>query len=437
MRPSRRLLYAVAALLGLTALTVTSNAAPAEAAALLWLLVAAIAIADLMITRSGRSVEVDIDGPEEIFTGEEARFEITVRARRGGRTLPPHMAARLELGGDLGNPVDVLLTGTADQRTGTAHVPGRLRGVFSLPAIWIVWPSAFGLFEIMPRIALGIPLRVAPNIRPISSGEIAVKIQSDLYGVKENALVGEGSEFHQMRDFMPGMDTRGIDWKRSARRRDLVVKEMQSERNHQIILALDNGYLMREELGGLPKIDHSVNAALATAWAAGLGGDLVGLYSFDAVPRVYVPPQPGRAAFPALRSHMADMEYQSVSSNPTLALAHLNGQLNRRSLIIIFSDFADTTTAELMVENITVLNRAHVIIFVTFADPELERRVTRPSTTLSDMAEAVSAGEMRVERRRVLDGLTRLGVICLETNPGELTPRLVSAYLDIKAQELI
>ncbi len=435
MRPSRRLLIISAALLGASALIITSGAAPAALAVALWAALILFMIADLAISPSSRSVSVEITGPDEVFSGEDAVFLTKLTTRNFD--LPPRLYAILELSGALGTTLAFGLSGNPRNVSGEARVPARRRGVFQLPALWLAWPSRLGLWEMTPRIALDTVLKVIPNIRPVASGQIDVKVQSDLYGVKENALVGEGSEFHQMRDFIPGMDTRGIDWKRSARRRDLVVKEMQSERNHQIMIALDNGYLMREELAGLPKIDHAINAALATAWAAGLGGDLVGLFSFDAVPRLFVPPQPGRAAFPALRAHTAALSYQSASSNPTLALAHLNGRLNRRSLIIIFSDFADTTTAELLVENLTVLNRAHVIIFVTFADPELEKRVGQPADSLHSMAETVAAAEMRRERRLVLDGLSRIGVICLETTPGELTPRLVSTYLDIKAQELI
>jgi hypothetical protein len=115
--------------------------------------------------------------------------------------------------------------------------------------------------------------------------------------VKENRAIGEGSEFHQLRDFVPGMDVKTIDWKRSARRRALVAKEQRAERNHHVIVALDNGYLMREEIAGLPKIDHAITAALATAWAAAIGGDLVGFYSYDVRPRDFAARNP--AAWPS------------------------------------------------------------------------------------------------------------------------------------------
>jgi len=180
---------------------------------------------------------------------------------------------------------------------------------------------------------VGAEIAAVPNIRSVQSGEIDVKVRSTLYGVKENILKGEGSEFHQLRDWMPGMDPRTIDWKQSARHRGLVAKEMRAERNHHVVLALDNGFLMRERIDGLPKIDHAVNAALAVAWAAGLGGDLVGLFAFDAQPRLFLPPEPGRAAFPRLRARMAGLAYESVETNHTLAMAHLHQRLRRRALL--------------------------------------------------------------------------------------------------------
>ena len=56
---------------------------------------------------------------------------------------------------------------------------------------------------------------------------------------------------------------------------------------------------------------------------------------------------------------------------------------------------------------------------------------------MDDAARAVSAGQMLKERRDVMGRLERLGVTVLDARPGELTPRLVSTYLDLKAREVI
>ena len=142
-------------------------------------------------------------------------------------------------------------------------------------------------------------------------------------------------------------------------------------------------------------------------------------------------------AFQRIRSRSAELAYQSAETNPTLGLMNLNARLNRRSLIVVFSDFVDTTTAELMVENLAVLSRKHVLIFVALRDPSLTDRAQRAGESLSAMAEAVAAGEMARERQVVLDRLARLGIMVLDTEPGQLTPRLIAAYLTIKSREMI
>jgi len=230
---------------------------------------------------------------------------------------------------------------------------------------------------------------------------------------------------------------RSIDWKRSASHRSLVAKEMRAERNHHIILALDNGYLMREEIAGLPKIDHQINAALAIAWAAVQGGDQIGMFAFDVKPRFFLPPEGGRSAFAHLRSRAGELDYRSVETNHTLAAAFLQARLKRRSLIVIFSDFVDTTTAELLLENVSVLNKRHLIVFATLGDPELTTVTNSAPGNLTDVARSVSAEQFLQERRVVLDRLRRLGVLCIEAGPKQMTASLISTYLQIKAREMV
>ncbi|MEM8788017.1 MAG: DUF58 domain-containing protein [Pseudomonadota bacterium] len=435
MRPSRRLLL-LSALCLAGGLLILAAGLPPEGAAVAVAALTLAAMADLALTPGRGAVALEVGTPADTFCGEIARLPARLQATRG--VLPPIAEARAEFHADLGGQTTFGFApaGTA-AAVATIAIPARKRGVFDISAIWLRWASRLGLWEVTPRLPIERQLRVVPNIRPIAAGTVDTAVRSELYGVKDTIARGEGSEFHQLVEFTAGMDYRAIDWKRSARHRNLVAKEMRAERNHQIILALDNGYLMRGQIDGVARVDHAINAALVVAWAAGLGGDLVGLYSFDAQPRLYTPPQPARAAFPRLRRQMADMDYSSVEANHTLALAHLNGLLKRRSLIVMFSDFADTTTAELMMENIGVLNRAHVVVFVTLSDPTLAARQRATAADPQAVAEAVVAAQMQRERNLVLDRLTRMGVFCLETGPGQLSPRLLSAYLDIKAKELI
>ncbi|MEM6889844.1 MAG: DUF58 domain-containing protein [Pseudomonadota bacterium] len=391
-----------------------------------WLILCLLAIGDLIVSWP-RKRSITVQPLPDVFVGERAYVDLTLHPVASG------------VRGELDWPAGLEGSRAFDLSSGQAQVGFRAarRGTWTLTSLWLTWTSQLRLFEFVPKIPLGLKISVVPNIRRVQSGEISTTVQSRLFGVKENRAIGEGTEFHQLRDFVPGMDASSIDWKRSARHRSLVAKEVRAERNHHVIVALDNGYQMREEIAGLPKIDHAITAALATAWAAAIGGDLVGLYAYDAKPRLFLPPEPGRAAFTRLRSRTAELRYESIETNHTLAMTELNARTPKRSLIIVFSDFVDTTSAELMVENIGVLAKRHLIVFVALRDPILETQVNAAPGDMNDVAETVATGQLLRERRLVLERLQQIGVTVIDTQPNEISTRLISTYLEIKAREMI
>ena len=398
-----------------------------DAALAPWVVLGLVVLVDLVMSRAARK-EVNVVIPPEMFVGETEDFTFEISLPMDG------MTGKIDWPEGLSGP-DSILFG-ADVET---QVPVRAvrRGSWSIEKLHLIWSSRFKLFERVPTLALSLDVKVVPNIRLVQSGQITSIVLSSMYGMKENRAVGEGTEFHQLRDFVTGMDVKSIDWKRSARHRNLVSRELRAERNHHVIVALDNGYLMREEIAGLPKIDHAVTAALATAWAAALGGDMVGFYAYDTRPNVFVEPKPGRAAFPAIRLRTSELDYVSLETNHTLAMTELNARTPKRSLIIIFSDFVDTTTAELMVENISVLSKRHAVIFVIMRDPDLEKMTESAPDDMDQVAELVAAGQSLTERQLVLGRLAALGVTIVDAKPGTVTAQLISAYLDIKAREVI
>ena len=435
MRPTPRLLLLSLAALVLSVLIAVVTTAPASVSILPWALLFAALVVDFAAGRRGGLLSLSSDLPAEILVGETVTVMLGAVNRAG--TAPAGLTCRIAAPTGLEAPGEVEFETTPQGAQAAFPLTARRRGIQRIERVWLRWTGPLGLIEFIPSTDMDVTVVAVPNVRPIRSGQIDVLVRSSLYGAKENVLRGDGSDFHQLRDFTQGMDVRAIDWKRSARHRSLVAKEMRAERNHQIVLALDNGYLMREELSGVPKIDHQISAALALAWAGVIGGDKVGLFAFDARPRLYLPPEPGRAAFTRIRSHSAELEYKGVEANHTLAIAHLHQKLKRRSLIVIFSDFVDSTTAELLVENVAVLNKLHVIIFVTLGDPALRDVAAKAATTLADVALAVSAEQFLKERRLVLERLSRIGVMCIEADPRQITPQLISTYLTIKARELI
>ncbi|MEM8981220.1 MAG: DUF58 domain-containing protein, partial [Pseudomonadota bacterium] len=205
-------------------------------ALIIWALLAILALADLLLTGRPRS-DLTFDVPAEVFVGEAAEFTLDVTPWRRG------MRSKLDWPVGLSGPVDVAFENMGDRARAVIPTRAVRRGTWEIAQIWVTWPSRFGFFDYIPRVPADLSVKIVPNIRLVQSGQITTTVTSALYGVKENRAIGDGSEFHQLQDFVQGMDVKAIDWKRSARRRALVVKELRAERNHHVIVALDNGYL--------------------------------------------------------------------------------------------------------------------------------------------------------------------------------------------------
>ncbi|MBY2994270.1 DUF58 domain-containing protein [Rhizobium leguminosarum] len=406
---------------------------------LIWLALAALTVADLVISNLAGRMTIGFDLPPQGFVGHTAVFAVGIRPLK--RALPQKIEIRLDLAPELVIGEIRWLTPAAGAGEGEIKASLDLhltrRGRYAVNELWLKWPSRLKLLEMIAKMPVGKEIAVQPDISPVLSGAIKTQILPLEAGQKDLRLRGEGSEFHQLREFASGMDPRSIDWKRSARMRSIVVREMRAERNHQIILCVDSGRLMAEQLAGFTKLDRAINAALAMCWGAGLAGDLVGFYSFDSRPRLFVPALPGRAAFPRLQTVCAGLRYETQETNHTLGLTHLSGRLKRRSLVVIFSDFVDTITAELMIENIQVLARHHFVVYVALRDPMLAKLIEPEETTLDAVARSVAARQILQERRAVMEKLARLGVLCLDSTPEALTSDLIARYIEIKSREMI
>ena len=110
--------------------------------------------------------------------------------------------------------------------------------------------------------------------------------------------------------------------------------------------------------------------------------------------------------------------------------------MRRRSLIVLFTEFLDTVSAELMIDNVTRLARRHLVLFVSIRDPNLEAMALVPPRTLLQLHESVVATDFTRERNLVLDRLRAVGAHCIDTTPREFSMAIVNRYLEIKRREL-
>jgi uncharacterized protein (DUF58 family) len=401
-----------------------------------YLFLACLAVlADAAATLSPQRLNVQVNLPQLLYIGETADFQVRLQTESQRRATVEILC---DVGETLEQPARLLapLNAAGEALVAIALKPHQ-RGTARVERLWLRWLSPLRLVHRLRVVAIDGEIPVTPNVKAVR--QIALQFTDPLarYGVKPQRQQGEGSEFEALREYVPGLDPRSIDWKHSARHMNLLCKEFRSERNHQIVLAFDTGHLMREPLQGLAKLDHAVNAGLQLGYVSLRAGDRIGVYGFDSRVRVFSQPTGGVGTFWRLQRAAAELDYSQDETNFTLGLSSLAGRLDRRSLVILQTEFVDTITAELMLENVERLAGRHLVIFVCLQDPALDATVNAEPGNLKALARSVIADEFLRERRVVLERLRRLGVHCLDVRADQIGPALINRYLEIKRRELI
>jgi uncharacterized protein (DUF58 family) len=405
-------------------------ATPAFALALLLLV-----LLDAMAAGSASDVQVAV--PRDVEVGAESQLEVAARFSGGLRGRVDAALAGdprlLEAGRG-----DAPLAQRADgDWAGSLPFTANRRGTGAIERLWLRWTGPLGLGARQLIRPLEDEVRVWPNLAAVRSPALQTFLKDSQYGLIARRIRGEGTQFEALSEYEPGMDRRRIDWKASARHAHLYAKENETERNNQIVFAFDCGQAMCEPVGGLPRIDRAVSAALTTAYVALKGGDRVALFGFAARPELATPFVTDPRDFHHLQAAAARLDYHAQEPNFTLALATLANRLKRRSLIVVFSDFTDPTSAELMVENVSRLIARHLVVFVTLIDEELAELAEAAPSDLQALGMAVSAEALIRQRALVVRRLKQIGVDVIEAPYGQIGTRLIDAYLAIKRKGAI
>lgn len=433
--PTRRAIL-LAAAGAPVALAVALAAPQLWGVAALWVLaVAALMAADGLLAAPAHRLRLEVRAPALLDIGRQAPAELAAAFDGHG---PRALDLALETSENLAAlPGQTTLDLRDRQARAQVALEGLRRGEGRIAALWARWRGPLGLVWRQHVERPAARVLVTPDMALVRQDVAKIFARDAAAGLKPQLEVGPGGDFQALKDFQTGMDRRAIDWKQSARHGKLLAREHLAERNHHVILAIDTGRLMSAPAPNGARVDQAINAALLLAFVGLKLGDRVGLFAFDAKPQAASGVVSGVAAFPLLQTLAGGLDYSTEETNFTLGLTTLSSRLDRRALIVVFTDFADPTSAELMIENLGRLMRTHLVLFVVFRDEEIEGLAAAAPRTPDDVTRAVVAHALSRQREIVIGRLERLGAQIVEAPGGALGLGLVARYLDAKRRELI
>ncbi|MFZ4302683.1 DUF58 domain-containing protein [Streptomyces cinereoruber] len=243
---------------------------------------------------------------------------------------------------------------------------------------------------------------------------------------------GEGTEFDSLREYVPGDDTRSIDWRATARQTAVAVRTWRPERDRHVLIVLDTGRTSAGRVGDVPRLDASMDAALLLTALASRAGDRVDLLAYDRRLRAQVQGRSAGDVLPAVVDALAPLEPELVETNARGLAATTLSRAPRRSLIVLLTSLDAAPIEEGLLPVLPQLTQRHTLLVASVADPHIARMAANRGT-LEGVYEAAAATQTQSQRARTSDQLRRHGVTVVDATPDNLAPALADAYLALKA----
>lgn len=196
-------------------------------------------------------------------------------------------------------------------------------------------------------------------------------------GKHRSPIRGSSLEFAEYRKYVPGDDTRRLDWRAYARNDRYYIKEFEADTNLRMCLVVDTSGSMDFAHNGMSKLDYARRVAGTLAYIAALQGDAVGLYCAGKEFHIEIPPKRSATHLSVVLDELGTIE---ASGETGLAdvLHETAERVPQRALIVVVSDlFIEPGVVRNCFEHLR-FRKHDVAVFHLMEQNELEFEFDRP-----------------------------------------------------------
>jgi uncharacterized protein (DUF58 family) len=264
-------------------------------------------------------------------------------------------------------------------------------------------------------------------------------VEGYMAGAHRSPFRGIALEFAQHREYVPGDDTRHLDYKVLGRTDRYYLKQYEQETNYVAQIMLDGSESMKFGSGHLTKFDYARQMAATLAYLILLQRDAVSVGIFDQTMRERQPRTDSLAKIHQIMTVLAAFE-PTAKTNVAQMLHDLAAQFRRKGIVILISDMLDDE--EKIIEGIQHLrfNGHEVIVFHVMDHAEIAFDMTgtvefigleggpRLTTQPSALRKTYLA-ELNAFRERVRAGCDRNKCHYIFVDTSQPWHEVLSAYL--------
>lgn len=313
------------------------------------------------------------------------------------------------------------------------------RGEYSLEYLYVSAISILGFWVGHYRYDCPGVIQVYPDLQQLTQYAILAKTNRlSLLGFRRSRRAGQENDFERLRDFTRDDQFKFIDWRATARRNKLTVRDFQVTQSQRLLFLLDCGRMMTNQSQGLTMLDHALNSMLMLSYVALSRGDSVGLLCFSNKVECYVPPRGESNQINRMLHASYNVFPRMVETRFDEAFQFMETKNPRRSLVILMTNLIDEVNANQVTKYVGNLHGKHLPLAVFLRDHHLFAPIPdQPQQEPADLYDAAAAADILTWRHQVMTGLTHRGALVLDAFPENLSAPLVNQYLEIKARQML
>lgn len=256
-------------------------------------------------------------------------------------------------------------------------------------------------------------------------------------GIKKVRKIGHSMEFEQIKDYVRGDDYRTINWKATARKRQLMVNHYIDERAQQIYSVIDMGRTMKMPFDKMSLLDYAINTSLVISNIALLKHDKAGIITFNSKVNSVLPAERNSVQMKKILDMLYKQETDFMESDYERLAGVVRTKIKQRSLLLFFTNFETANSLKRQLPYFKSLSRSHLLIVIFFFNVGLDELLYNKAKSLDEVYHKTIAEKFAYEKRVIQKELASFGIQSILTTPGKLSINTINKYLELKARAMI
>ncbi|MDE0094232.1 MAG: DUF58 domain-containing protein [Gammaproteobacteria bacterium] len=305
-----------------------------------------------------------------------------------------------------------------------------MRGEFEFEFVDFQLTSPLGFWQRFFHVSCVDKVRVYPDFSQITKYlSFLLAHQTHQLGLKKQRRRGIGLDFHQLREYRQGDALNHIDWNATSRRRTLISREYQDEKEQHLLFMIDTGSRMHTDELGAALFDSALDGLLLLSYIALQQGDTVSVMCFGYTQR-WIQSINGFSSIPRLLNHTYDIQTGAYASDYIAAAEETLARHRKRSMVLVLTCLRDDD-ADLPVA-LKLLSTRHTVVLANLYENVVDLVHSMEVKTEQQALTVLGLSKYIQQRSQVISKCEGSCNMVLESQPRDLPTHLVNAYWQLK-----